>query len=86
MDINAKRALIKSTNGKWFSVVFKKANGSLRKLNGRLKVTKHLRGGISTTRDRDNLITVYDIVAKGYRNVNLETLEEFTFKGTTTHF
>ena len=77
------RAMIQSTNGKMFSCSFTKANGQKRKLTGRLNVVKHLRGGHSTTAHKSNLVTVYDVNAAGYRNLNLDTLETFTFGGKT---
>lgn len=64
---------ILNSNGKIFTVVFLKKDGSLRELNGRLGVTKHLKGG-SSTLDPDKYITVYDLRSKGYRAVNRETI------------
>jgi hypothetical protein len=69
--------LIKETNGKWFTVVFKKKDNSLRTMNCRINVKKHLRGGISTTKHLSHLVTVWDRVANGYRNINLDTVISF---------
>ena len=64
---------ILASNGKFFTVVFTKKDGTERTLTGRLGVTKHLHGGASTL-DADKFITVYDMKAKGYRAVNKETI------------
>lgn len=80
---DALRGMIQKTEGKMFSVEFLKADKSLRKMNCRLKVKKHLKGGESTTSHCDNLITVYDVVNKGYRSINLDTLQVFKFQGKT---
>lgn len=65
---------IMATKGRIFTVTFIKANGEVRQLNGRLEVKKHLRGGDSTTAHIPNLITVFDMQKKAYRNINLDTL------------
>lgn len=75
--------LIKSTKGRIFTVTFIKANGELRTMNCRLGVTGHLRGGKSTTAHKSHLVTVYDMQAKGYRCVNLDTVLSVTISGKT---
>jgi len=42
-------------------------------LNGRLGVTKHLKGGLSTLNPLE-YITVYDLQSKGYRAINRSTI------------
>ena len=64
---------ILASNGKIFSVVFIKKDGTERTLTGRLGVKKHLHGGTSTL-DADKFITVFDMQAKGYRAVNKDTI------------
>ena len=59
--------------GRFVTVEFYKADGTLRKLNGRTGVTKHLRGGTKTVNDKQYL-TIYDIVAEGYRNVAVDRI------------
>jgi len=75
-------------NGKIFTVNFIKKDGSERVMTCRLGVKKHLKGGVSTTTHIPEYVTVYDVVAKGYRTINLETVsriagagQEITFKG-----
>jgi hypothetical protein len=57
-----------NTNGKIVSVTFTKKDGSIRIMNCRLGVTKHLKGGASTL-DPEKYITVYDLQSKGYRAI-----------------
>lgn len=65
--------LLESSNGKMVTVEFIKKDGTLRVLNGRLGVTKHLRGGDRTT-DPNQYISIYDMQNKGYRSVNKDTI------------
>lgn len=68
--------LIKQSKGKTFSVVFTKKDNSLRLLNGRLGVTKHLTGkGLSYNPETRGLLNVYDMKAKGYRMVTISTIQ-----------
>jgi len=74
--------IILNSGGKFVSVTFTKKDGSLRTLTGRLGVTKHLKGGVSTL-DPDQYITIFDVVNKGYRAVNRATIQSVTFEGET---
>lgn len=56
----------------FFTVSFIKKDGTKRTMNARLGVKKHLKGGVSTTKNYSNLLTVYDCTNKGYRNINLD--------------
>jgi len=75
------RKMIEGSEGKFFSVVFKKANGDLREMNCRTGVKKHLRGGDSTTAHKDNLVTVWDTEKKAYRCINLDTVTKVSLEG-----
>ena len=75
-----------SKGGKIFSVIFTKKDGSERKMVCRLGVKRYLSGGENPVRHIPKYLTVYDIQAKGYRNINFETLkgakgngQEFSF-------
>ena len=58
-----------------FSVTFVKKNGDLREMNCMLGVTKHLRGGEQSYDPAEhNLLTVFDLVKKDYRNINFTQL------------
>ena len=74
--------IILSSGGKFVSVTFVKKDGSLRTLTGRLGVTKHLKGGVSTL-DPNQYITIFDVVNKGYRAVNRGAIQSVTFEGET---
>lgn len=65
--------LIDSSDGKFVSVDFVKKDGTIRNLNGRLGVTKYLKGGERTT-DPNKFICIYDTVNKGYRSINRSSI------------
>lgn len=80
MNIKDRKKLIENTKGKIFTVSFRKKDGSIREMNCRLGVKKHLRSKkpmASTTSHIEKYVTVYDMQAKGYRTVNLSTLKKF---------
>ena len=81
-----KQDIINRVGDKFFTVDFVKKNGEKRTMNCRLGVTKHLRGGSSTTAHYDNLLTVYDLKIHSYRTVNIETLERLTVDNETITF
>jgi hypothetical protein len=68
-------ALLERQRGKFVAIDFVKLDGSNRKIVGRFGVEKHSQGGENkvATPDRTYL-TIYDVIAKGYRTVNLETV------------
>ena len=72
--------IVKATNGKFFTVVFIKKDGTERILNGRLGVTKHLKGG-QCTLDKEKYLIVYDVASKGYRAVNVDTIKSVSCDG-----
>lgn len=65
--------LLLSSDGKMVTVQFVKKDGTLRTLNGRLGVKKHLKGGVSTLNPAQ-YVTIYDVQNKGYRAVNRKTI------------
>lgn len=77
-----KYKLTARAGGRFFSITFVKADGSTRKMVCRLGVTKH-NGGKSSDEFNYSLLTVYDVQSKGFRNINLETVEEYTVGGQT---
>lgn len=58
---------------KFFTITFVKKDLSLRTINGRLKVTKYLKGG-DCTLDKEKFLIVYSLKDKGYRAINKETI------------
>ena len=74
--------LLLNSGGKFITVTFTKKDGSLRTLTGRLGVTKHLKGGVSTL-NPDLYVTIYDMQNSGYRAVNRSTIKSVTCEGVT---
>lgn len=66
--------VIKSTGGKIFACEFVKKDGSVRKMVARLGVRKNLKGGRNGAGVQNSLVTVWDMVAGGYRMINISTL------------
>ena len=61
------------TNGRIFNVQFVKKDGSVRSMNARLGVTKHLRSGQLKYNPTDkNYIIVFSMGDGGYRTISLE--------------
>jgi len=73
-------SIILNSDGKIITVEFIKKDGTLRILNGRLGVKKHLKGG-SSTLDAAQYITIYDLKNEGYRAVNRSTIQSVTIGG-----
>ena len=69
--------LILGSAGRFVTVVFEKKDGTMRTLTGRMGVTKWLKGGQSTL-DKDQFITIYDVVNKGYRAINRDSIMSVT--------
>ena len=74
------KAMIKSTKGRFFSAEFIKANGSKRKIIARVGCHIGVKG-VLNRKQKDRLITVYEPKVKGYRTINLETLQNFKCGG-----
>lgn len=83
----------KHNDGKIFKAVNVKKDGTLRQYNARKGVSAHLKGGVSTTSHKSNLVTIYDmglaskigaeaIETDGapYRSFNSETCVLLEFK------
>ena len=69
--------LLQDQDGRFFSVVFKKLDGTTRKINGRLGVKKYLKGGVNLVVRYDNPYeTVFHVKVFGYRTTNLHTIEK----------
>jgi len=72
--------IILNSGGKFVTITFTKKDGSERVLTGRLGVTKHLKGGVSTL-NADQYITIYDVQSEGYRAVNRATIKSVKCNG-----
>jgi hypothetical protein len=67
--------LILGNQGKIFTVTYKKKDGTIRKLNGRLGVHFGKKLAKPTTSNHYQYIVVYDMQKKAYRNVNVTTVQ-----------
>lgn len=73
--MNALQA-IKATRGRFFVCEFVKKDGKLRRLLGRIHVSKHVTGeGLAFNPSDYKLHVVWDAQSKGYRMINLDTLQ-----------
>ena len=70
------KAMIKSTKGRFFSADFIKADGTKRHIVARIGCHVGVKG-TSTRTPKEHLIAVYEPKTKGYRTINLETLQSF---------
>lgn len=81
-DLNATmfRTAIENTKGRFFTVLFQKADGTMRKMTARVGVNKHKKGlftGNDKAPSKDRgLITVWDSVAQEYRSIRLTRVHE----------
>lgn len=74
-------------DGTFVGVTFVKADGTIRELNGRIGVKKHLKGGTKAFDDADyGLITIFDRDVKGYRSFKVERLKEIRAHGEVYTF
>ena len=74
---NKAKELIKDSKGLIFSTSFIKKDNTVRVLKGRLKVTQYLKENAKKQPYKPsdyNLQPVYDLKAKGYRMLNLNTI------------
>jgi hypothetical protein len=75
-SINKVGKIIRKTGGKFFYCEFVKADGTLRKMIGRIGVKKHVTGGGLPYDPKDyNLQVVWDAQKRAYRMLNLLTLK-----------
>lgn len=74
--------LIMDNKNRIFSIKFIKKDGSKRTMNCRVGVKKYLHGGCSTTKHISKYVDVYDLKAKGYRKINLDTTYEVLANNT----
>ena len=79
MDLQAFR---NEVGGKFFSAIFVKKDGTVREINCRLGVKKHLKGGsLSYNPDDFNYLVVFDVEKKEYRTINMDRLIMLKFNG-----
>ena len=69
-------SILDKVEGKFIGVTFIKKDGTIRRLNGRFGVHKYLVGGINkVSKNSNSYLTIYDVKAKGYRTINLDTIQ-----------
>ena len=81
MNTNDLKSVILSTHARLFKVVFKKSDGTIRTLYGkigveRFKSKKPNKRKVKTS--NDNLVRVFDMEIKQYRSFNLSSVIEFS--------
>ena len=70
------KAMIKSTKGRFFSADFIKSDGTKRHIVARIGCHIGVKG-TSNRKQKDNLIAVYEPKTKGWRTINVCTLQHF---------
>jgi hypothetical protein len=74
--------LINQSKGKIFTAEFRKKDNTTRVMNCRLGVTKGVNGsGMAYNPSLKGLKPVYDMQAKEWRMINLDTITRLTIKG-----
>ena len=74
--------LEQAAKGQFITVTFVKANGTLRTINGRFGVKRHLKGGKATI-DATKYAIIYSVQDKGYRAINRTTIKSVKINGIT---
>lgn len=77
VNVKELKEMIEATNGRFFTCTFVKRDKSVRTLRGRLGVKKGVTGVGRMYGEKEHLVTVYDVEAHQFRNINVETLKEF---------
>ena len=86
MELKSKQ-IRQLVGNKFFTVEFIKKDGTIRVMNCKLGVTKHLQGGeMKHNPEALNHLVVYDMQSKGYRTINLNTLLKVKFEGRELTF
>jgi hypothetical protein len=82
IDTTKAEKLIRKTKGQVFTAVFTKKDGTVKKMNCRLGVSKGVNGtGLAYNPADYDLVTVWDMKAKNYRMLNLKTLTALQISG-----
>jgi len=72
--------VIEQAQNRFVTVTFEKKDGSLRTINGRFNVKKHLKGGTCTL-DKDKFFIIYSMADAGYRAINKEKVKSIMVDG-----
>ena len=82
--MQTKKFIARIVGNAFFTVYFRKADGSMRKLTGRLGVTKGLRG--TGARKQRNVVTVWDCAKSEYRSFDPARVQWVKCWGVTINF
>ena len=77
MSQQEKKSRIKAVKNLFFSITFTKKDGTVRTLNGQFRKYNPVPNSKHSHTIADNFIFVWDLVNKGWRQVNLDTLINF---------
>jgi hypothetical protein len=76
--------LIQNSKGRIFTTTYTKKDNSTRVMNCRIGVQKGVTGeGLKYNPNDYNLIPVYDMQSKGYRMINVDTLQSLVINKET---
>ena len=77
-------SILDGSNGRFMGVTFvKRGDNTVRMMNCRRGVKKGIKaGGTAKDRRRRGLYTVYDMVAKGWRSINISGIHMIRMNGT----
>lgn len=73
-------SLIKQAENRFVTISFVKKDGSLRTINGRFGVTKHLKGGTCSL-DKNKFFIIYSIADAGYRAIDKQKIKSIMMDG-----
>ena len=74
------KAMINSSNGCFFSCKTLKDDGSVRHWVARVRVKKGVKG-TSTRKQKDNLVTVFDVKINSFRTIDVNKLLSYSCGG-----
>ena len=74
------RSIIEATKGRFFTIVYRKRDGTIRRMNCRTGVVRYVKGS-GLPRNNADLVTVYDVQMKGYRSINTNRIVAMKFAG-----
>lgn len=69
--------LLSLTGGRFFTVIYTKKDGTIRKMNCRTGVKRYVKGAdvpAGHVSKRDDMLVVYDVKSNGYRTINRDTI------------
>lgn len=74
------KSILSLTGGRFFTVIFRKRDGTIRKMNCRTGVHRYVKG-TGLPRECPHLLTVYDVKAAGYRSLPVDRIVAVRYAG-----